>query len=135
MCCETAERSVTPLFWSLNIIVAFFLVVVNDHFVSLPIALTGSKHNGSCILKHGHEVRHDDCLCKQILGCAKQVGTLPTPSLLARIKIRAMTGPKGNMPVVETVCDLVWLRQVCDPRLAVIAYVAPLSWAHVIYLI
>ena len=66
-------------------------VVVDHHFVRLPVALPWGKHVGPCTLEHGDEIRCHDGLGEQVFVGAKQVGALPQPFVLLLVIIASVT--------------------------------------------
>ena len=100
-------------------------VVVYNHLVALPVALTGRPHHGTRILEHGHEIGDDDGLGKQVLGGAEEIGTLPFPSAFLGIVVLAMAGGNREVTAFQAAGNLVGARHVGDPRLALVVDAAP----------
>ena len=74
-------------------VVALRTVVVHNNLFFLPIAFTWCKHDGSGLFEHGNQIRHHNCLGKQILGGSKEFGTLPSPIASFLVVVSSMTGP------------------------------------------
>ena len=82
-------------------------VVVYDHLILLPVALTGSKHHSSCLFQHRDEIRHNDSLGKEILAGTEEGHSLPGPFVLGGVIIHAVTCPDREVPVAQAVADRV----------------------------
>ena len=106
-------------------VVANGTVVVDDDFLLLPVALTGSEDVGSGILEHGNEVGHYDGLGEEVLAGGKELGTLPAPGALLLVVEVAVAGPHGEMAALQTVGNLEGFGDVLYPGLAIVVNVAP----------
>ena len=101
------------------------VIVVDNHLVTLPVALTRREHVGAGMLEHRYKKRYDDGLRKQILACGKKIGPLPLPSAVLQAEIASVTGPDGDVAVLQAAGHLVRLGNVADPGLAVVVNVSP----------
>ena len=75
--------------------------------MALPVSFTWGKDNGSGFLKHRHQIGYDNGLCKQVFTSSEQGGALPFPHTVFDMEITAMTSPKGQVPVLQTIRHLV----------------------------
>ena len=82
-------------------IAALWCVVIYNHLVSLPIALTGCEHNGTRPFEHRDEVGGDDGLCKEVLTGTEEGRALPFPGAVLDVEITAVTGPHAEMTVLQ----------------------------------
>ena len=87
-------------------IVTLGTVVVDNDFFFLPVALTRSEDNGSCILEHGDEVGDYDGLCVQVFRSGKELGTLPSPSRFLLVVVVTMTGPQGEVSALQSMRNI-----------------------------
>ena len=101
------------------------IIVVNDHFMLLPVSLTRSEHDGACILKHWNQVRDHNGLGEQILCGAKKIRTLPLPGVLLIVIISAMGSPYRKMPVLKSFGNEIGMRCIENPRVVLVLDVAP----------
>ena len=128
--CETYGITVFPFFTidGLNIIRAFEgIIVVDDHFMLLPVTLTWSEDNGSGILQHGYEVGHHDGLREEVLGSAEEVGALPFPSSLVSVIISSVRRPYREVSVLQSTRYKVGARHVEDPWVSLVVDIFPCS--------
>ena len=109
----------------LHIIIRCRVVVVDDDFVLLPIALTRRKHDCSGVFEHRNEVGHDDGLRENVLGGAEKIGPLPFPKAFFLVEIVAVACPERQMAVLQSFGNLVRSRNILHPRLALEVDVAP----------
>ena len=101
------------------------VVVVDNHLMALPVALTWGKHHGTGIFEHRYQIGDDNCLCEQILVRAEKRRTLPFPVLFVDRIITSMTGPQREMTPVESALDGVGTRFIFDPRFTPMVDFAP----------
>ena len=99
-------------------------VVIHYHLILLPVALAGGEDARSCVLQHGHEIRHHDGLCEKVFCCAEQTGTLPHPFLCIVAEILAVTGPQTEMPALQSACDGVGERFPLHPWVTFVVQLA-----------
>ena len=69
------------------------LVIVYNHLIPLPVALTRREHHGSCILEHWHEKGNHDGLGEQVFTSGVEGRALPSPSAFVEVEVAAMRGP------------------------------------------
>ena len=87
-------RSVCPLITIRYLyIIALGSVVVNNHFLLLPVALTGCEDYGASLLQHGDEVGNNDGLRILVFRGAKKFGALPAPVPSGLVIEASMAGP------------------------------------------
>ena len=101
------------------------VVVVDDDLMSLPVAFAWRVDNGTCVLEHGNEIRHDDGLGEQVFVSAEQGRALPPPLLFVLVVVAAVAGPKCQVAVFQSTGYLVGTRHILYPRLAVVLDVIP----------
>ena len=100
-------------------------VVIDDDFMLLPIAFAWRIDYSACILKHGHEIRHDKGLRQQVFGGTEEARTLPLPFVIFQRIELAMARPQTDMMPVETVFDIVLTVNRLHPRIAAVTHVFP----------
>ena len=105
--------------------VAAGFVVIDNHLMPLPVALTWCKHDGTCTFQHRNQIRYDDGLGKQILTRSEEWGTLPFPDAIGDMEIGAMTRPYTEMTVLKTIGDGVRQGGILNPRLSLVVDIAP----------
>ena len=109
----------------LHIIIRCRVVVVDDDFALLPIALTRRKNNSPGVFEHRNEVGHDDGLREKVFGGAEKEGSLPFPEAFRLVVVVAVACPERQMAVLQSLGNLVRARNVLHPRLALVIDVAP----------
>ena len=82
-------------------------IVVHNHFMTLPVALTWRKDHSPGILQHRNQVRHHERLRKQVFRSTEQSGPLPAP-LIPLVPVHlAMALPQGYMPSLQSPADFI----------------------------
>ena len=82
-------------------------IVVHNHFMTLPVALTWRKNHCPRILQHRNQVRHHERLRKQVFRSTEQSGPLPAP-LIPLVPVHlAMALPQGYMPSLQSPADFI----------------------------
>ena len=99
--------------------------IVDDDVVRLAVALTGTEHHGTGILKHRGEIGRHERLRQQVLAGAIERGTLPLPAHLVVLVVTSVTGRDGKMPSLESFTDGVGARGIAHPRLSGVRCLAP----------
>ena len=100
---ESHRVALGPEVMTTDLMIAERRIVVDDHLVTLPVALTRGEHDGAGFLEHGDEIGGDDGLREEVLGGAEEFGALPFPLPLADVIIAPVTGPDAEVTVLQTV--------------------------------
>ena len=108
---KTGSLGILPTVLSVHLFIigGLAVVVVDDHLMSLPIALPGGEDHSACPFEHRYQVGYYDSLGIEIFRRAEEEGSLPFPIAFLLIVITAVTGPEGDMPVLQTFCGIVRL--------------------------
>ena len=77
-------------------------VIIDDDLMLLPVAFSWGKDISPRILQHRDEVGGNDGLRKQVFTGAEEGRTLPLPLVFCDTVIDAVTGPNGEMTVIES---------------------------------
>ena len=106
---ESGLRRVDPVVFHslLDVVVRSGFVVVDNQFVSLPVAFARSEDDGTRILEHRDEIRYDDGLCKKVFRRAEEERSLPLPKPFLLVEVAAVAGPDAEVAVVKSVGNLV----------------------------
>ena len=91
----------------------------------LPVAFSWCEYYCTRLFEHRNEVRGDDGLSEQILAGAEEGRALPAPHVFLNIIIAPMTGPDGQMAVLQALGHFIWHRGVAHPRTTRIVDIAP----------
>ena len=91
-------------------------IVVNNHLVTLRVALAESIDDGSGILQHRNDIGHNKGLGKEVFGGAEERWTLPCPLALGILIVASMALPHGQVMPLQSLFNLVGTRCACHPR-------------------
>ena len=125
---ETWNARILPNLSEARLVIAdevVVVVVVDNHLMALPVALAGCEDDSSGAFEHGDEVGDDDGLCEQVLVGGEECGPLPAPASCRSVIVSSVTGPYGEMPSRQSLCDFVRSGHIVDPRFSVVINVSP----------
>ena len=97
-------------------------IVVDDDFLLLPVAFPRGEDDGSGVLEHGDEIRHDEGLRELVLGGAEEPGPLPDPFLLVGVVVFAVAVADAEVASLQAFLDGVGAAHRCDPRVAFVEF-------------
>ena len=113
-------------------IVLSFAVVIHHHLCFLPVTFTGREDNGTGVFQHGNEVGNHDSLREEVFCRTEKLGALETPTIPVLVVITAVTGPQGQVSVLQTEGRFDGTGDVFHPRLTIVVCLAPSLWQAVV---
>ena len=125
LCMGEADAAVLPMVLGDALFVAAAVVddvVVDDDFAFLPVAFSGSEHDGSGIFEHGYEVGHDEGLGEQVFGGAEEPWPLPYPFLLLVAEVFAVALADAEVSALQAFLDGVGRAEGRHPRVALVEF-------------
>ena len=97
-------------------------VVVDDDFLLLPVAFAGGEDQGTCVLQHGDQVWHDECLGEEVLCSAEEPWALPYPFLLGLVVVLAVALCDAEVSALQAFLDVEGPVFRCHPGFAFVGF-------------